>query len=910
MIAPRLTAPIAACLAFTAGAPALAGPIDVTFTPPEMTAQDLCKPRPPGHEVRARWQDWNGDTLGERSDALVRRDMRLLRGMDAKAWFDTIERAQELLAERSDSYGEADRLRDRLSLLTEAGRTDQIREEGVGQALVDAAPMGSGSVKTTAAALLSEGRAGVEKDEDAALSLLRSAAYEGNPNAIIELAAMSAAGVDVPDWTIEPDVAVTMAFGAKIGDADPLVCDRINQIASSYASGEVVETDHELAERWYRFSASLGDYNAAWEVAQYHMRAEVIDKDNDVLMDHLRQAAAGHLPYAITELAQVLQRGALADRDIARAKDLYEEAAGYGDMTAYTRLASIAREESDGSAEDLARRIARLGEIIEQPDPPAWAFARLSDAVLERDGRWAGEARAQALTKRALEIDPQQSLARLQKARMDLRYVDTPEAVAALTSSLRAMVRENGHTEFMQGLQYIYHCRAPQAPEPDKAEIWYEAEAFSGDMTITSEALAAKGGGAPTDTLVVTAQLQSQALSERSRSLANLLEQLGEGAEDGLSDLIAMSAENGEPVNAARGRAAMRQGDRDAARRWLERAVEAGEEGARVDLAKFYADPETRDVERDQILRLATEAAHTGNGAAIELLLEVDPAMDASTAWETFGPDIERNGDARALIFALPHLDDPERIDDYVARIGAVIPCDGGDAVRMVNAMTALDRPEAARHWLDVARVTAAGVDWEMVAVGDALLEHADLYEGAEEAARELYREAAALDYPLAYRKLLSMRKDGQADIPVSEATELWTAYLGQATIEDIPSALRLLSFAEPELKAEVEERVDVRGLYTTAAEKGNPTAQLELAKIILDEQGQDGAERYAELLTASAEQGQDEAMMLLSEAYAYGIGVETDTEQSRQWLERAAEAGNPTARSRVDLLTNERTTE
>tara|TARA_R100000322_G_scaffold133072_4_gene88968 strand:+ start:11468 stop:14167 length:2700 start_codon:yes stop_codon:yes gene_type:complete len=898
-----------ACLALSAALPAQADPIEVTFTPPEMAPQDLCVPRPPNHEVRARWEGWDGAELGDRSNALVRRDLRLLRQMDAATWFDTIERAQALLDERSESYDDSDRKRDRLALLEAAGRSDQIEEEGLAQSLVDLAPGASGSVKVTAASLLSEGRGGVERDDAQALTLLRSAAYEGHPNAIIELASMSASGLDVPDWNIAPDVAITMAFGAKIGDADPLVCDRINQIASHYAKGDVVQTDHDLAETWYRFSASLGDFNAAWQVARYHMSAEFIDKDNDVLMAHLTRAADGELPYAMTEMAQVLQRGALAERDVDAAATLYEAAASHGDLTAYSRLANLAKQESDGSPDDRARIISLLTDITELPDPPAWAFAQLSDAVLERDGRWAGEEKAQALIDRALELEPGKPAAKLRDARLRMRYVDSDEAFTELTSGLRAMVRENGRTEFMQALQRVYHCRAPEAPVLDKAELWYGAEAFSGDMTITAAELNT-GEMGPSEAFVTMAQLQSQALNDRSRSLANLLREMGEGSAEGLEALVGSLRRNGEPINSARGLAALRNGDRDAARVWFEKAVEADEDGAEIDLARLYADPGLREARRDDIIRFATEAAHQGNGRAIELLIDVDPEMDAQAAWEAFAQDIERTGDAQALTFALYHLNDPERIADYIGRIQAVIPCHGMDAVRMADAMLALDRPDDARHWFEVAKATASGVDWELVAVGDALLANADLFERPTEAAMTLYRKSAALDYPIAYRKLLAMRKEGKAEIALEDAKELWIEYLDATTVEGIPSALKLLKFSDPELKAAVQDEIDVRGLYATAAEQGNATAQLELAKLVRDAEGADGTGRYAELLQASAAQGQGEAMLLLSEAYAYGIGVETDPAQSRAWLDRAAEAGNPTAQSRVGLLTNERTSE
>ena len=62
------------------------------------------------------------------------------------------------------------------------------------------------------------------------------------------------------------------------------------------------------------------------------------------------------------------------------------------------------------------------------------------------------------------------------------------------------------------------------------------------------------------------------------------------------------------------------------------------------------------------------------------------------------------------------------------------------------------------------------------------------------------------------------------------------------------------------------------------------------------DAETADDLRRYAELLAASARQGNDAAMLRLSEAYTYGLGVERSLEMADTWLLRAAEAGNQDA--------------
>ncbi|MDN3722223.1 hypothetical protein QW131_30985 [Roseibium salinum] len=58
-------------LAVSLPAPARAAPLEVTFEPPDIPRRAICEPRPPRHELIARWQDWSGKQLDDRSTALI-----------------------------------------------------------------------------------------------------------------------------------------------------------------------------------------------------------------------------------------------------------------------------------------------------------------------------------------------------------------------------------------------------------------------------------------------------------------------------------------------------------------------------------------------------------------------------------------------------------------------------------------------------------------------------------------------------------------------------------------------------------------------------------------------------------------------------------------------------------------------
>lgn len=95
--------------------------------------------------------------------------------------------------------------------------------------------------------------------------------------------------------------------------------------------------------------------------------------------------------------------------------------------------------------------------------------------------------------------------------------------------------------------------------------------------------------------------------------------------------------------------------------------------------------------------------------------------------------------------------------------------------------------------------------------------------------------------------------------------------------------------------------------LYRKAAAQGDAEGQYGLATMYL--KGEGVSRDYAEavkLLTLSAEQGHGQSASLLANAYLNGeLGLEQDPARGREWLERAAAAGDPLARQKLDNLEN-----
>jgi TPR repeat protein len=81
--------------------------------------------------------------------------------------------------------------------------------------------------------------------------------------------------------------------------------------------------------------------------------------------------------------------------------------------------------------------------------------------------------------------------------------------------------------------------------------------------------------------------------------------------------------------------------------------------------------------------------------------------------------------------------------------------------------------------------------------------------------------------------------------------------------------------------------------LYRKAADLGDPSALTEFAKLLLARPQDANGTDILGLLKDAANRGNPESMSVLSDLYACSAVVSPDAEQSRGWLERAAEAGH-----------------
>lgn len=907
---PRALAAAAVSLMMVLPGVLRAEPVDFSFEPPDIEAQSICIASPPNHVLTARWDGWNGGPFPVEGTRMVRRDLRLLRQLDARKWFDTVQMAIDKLQKSDPEYDQLDALLDHIDLLIDAGRTDEVRDKKLYDRVAELAQRSPRAKNALAEAYLSG--IGVDRDPKRGVKYLIAAAYAGNSAALFKIAEQQVNGDPLPGWDIEPRLTVSLAFGSLVGNVDPLVCDRMNRIGAQYRTGELVQRDIPLSAQWYQLSADLGDAQAAWKVAQYHMESDGLDKDNDILLKYLKQAADADLSYAELEYGRVFERGALVPQDLEHAETLYREAADQGDINGLLRLATLYRTRLDGSVETDRRYARILAELAKRPGAPASVFVKLADYLVRTQGRWAAADEARALLEKAIEIEPDNTDALVRLARMRFRDADSMQDYYDIIDAIQVAILSVGRTEPMSTLQDVYRCRMPGAPQTEMASYWRDSEEAAGNVTIIVdrerlEQIKASGNAK------LAAELQAQALYGRGRAVAQYYvgQQIAglPGSQKAILGVMSDQIESpASRIALSRLRLAKDNDERKAALETLAKAARDGGSQARAAFLKALESPEVQAdpakyMSADDLEHMARE----GDGEALEALArQRGGGPEARKAvYEEFADAVEARGDFPALMMALDFLQDPDRIDDYLGRARAVMQCGMHDVLVLAEKYHDLDREKDVNHWLNVARSMVGGEVWQMVGLADAYRELVST-DKAEAYAEKLYRRAYEQGDRVAMMRLLKLHEDpSDPAYDAAKRAALYIDTIHSSAPGDLPALLERISHEPDEVRSTVEAAVDVRKIYETAAKQGVPGAQLQVAKILRDEASQTGKglKRSTELLQKAAAQGNAEAMMMLSRAYSVGLGVEPSIETSREWLRKAAEAGNVEAQNTVKLL-------
>ncbi len=880
------------------GGPALAEPVEVTFLPPEIPAQDVCVAKKADPDVLVRWQGWDGTSPVEGDPEDVLRDARRLRDLNPSGNFDLVDRM--LLAASAMSAPKVpDVTIDRVNLYLKAGKVSQLRETGI----IDGLEANAGGLAPKALNLLAglylDGLV-VKKDRDKGLGYLTQAAMGGNADALLRIAGMNTAGQEVPGWDLDPRLAATMAFGALVGKLDPEICDRIGRIAREYSKGSVVKQDHLIAEQWLRLAADLGDANAAWKVAQLHLESELIEKDNDRLLKYLAMAADRDVAAAKVELGKLYEAGALLSEDKAKAEELYEQASRLGSRNGLFRLATMLEEEQ-ADPDRLSRYKAALTQLTEMPSPPGWAYSKLADVVLNEKGRWAAEAEAQALLEKGVALGDADSAQAL--ASILLRHRDEPGVFERATELLAFSVTDAGKIDPMTDLRQAYLCRAPRGVDLRLASFWQRAEDAAGNSTEFMDSAAIDGLDAGADPIEL-ARLQTHALYGRPNSIAYYVDYLERsGASAAMIDFWQARI---APVPAAVDAQARHWVSMSAtpeviaqAIAQLQQARASGLPRAALDLGSLLLDYFPNDVALTaEAIGYLEEAEAMGQGEAILRLLPLEEAAGTANAaglLERYRQAIEERGDADALLFAASIERNPVRKRDYLYRAASVVDCTFENTIKLAAAFVDTEDDAETEHWLQVSQRLAGNDGWRHVAIGDRYMAM-----GGPERARTaiaLYQDGVKLGDDTAVSRLVRIYADPDgADYAPAKAVEMFKRMIDDAAVADLGKIREKVEKAPPAIRTAVLEAVDWRARYSAAAASGDAAAMRELGLYLRDSGSPADSRDASTWLKRAADSGDVTAMVELAKAYAMGIGIAPSIQQAQVLLKDAAGLGNAEA--------------
>jgi len=880
-------------------APGLAAPVEVTFLPPEIPAQEVCVAKKADPDVVARWQGWDGTGPLDGNPDEVLRDARRLRDLNPTGNFELVDKML-VAASKMGAPKAPDVTIDRVNLYLKAGKVPQLRQLGI----IDALEANAGGLAPKALNLLAglylDGLV-VKKDQQKGLGYLTQAAMGGNADALLRLAGMNTAGTQTPGWDLDPKLAVTMAFGALVGKLDPEICDRVGRIAREYSKGGVVKQDHTIAEQWLRLAADLGDASAAWKVAQLHLESELIVKNNDTLLKYLNMAASKDVAAAKVELGKLYEAGALVPEDKPKAEALYEEASKLGSRNGLFRLATLLEEEQAVPG-NLERYKAALTTLTNMPSPPGWAYSKLAEVVLAEKGRWAGEAEAQALLERGVTLEDADSAQAL--ASILLRHRDEPGVFERATELLGFAVTDAGKIDPMTDLRQAYLCRAPKGADLRLASFWQFTEDAAGNSTefMDNEDIGALNAA---EDPIDLARLQTHALYGRPNSVAYYVDYLQRSGAS--QEMIDFWQARITPISATVDAQARHRVNMSATPEVIAEAIaqlqQARADGlprASVDLGSLLLDYFPNDPARKaEAISYLEEGAALGQGEAILRLLPLEEEAGTASSEDLlarYQQAIEDRGDADALLFAASTSHDMAQKRDYLYRAASVVDCTFENTIKLAGAFVDTEDDAETEHWLQVSLRLAGEDGWRHVAIGDRYMAM-----GGPERARTaiaLYQDGVKLGDDTAVGRLVKIYADPNgADYAPTKAVEMFKRMIGDAQVADLGKIREKVEKSPPAIRTAVMDEVDWKARYAAEAATGDTVAMRELGLYLRDNGTPEDASDASSWLKRAADSGDVTAMVELAKAYALGLGIRPSIQQAQVLLKDAAGQGNEEAK-------------
>jgi TPR repeat protein len=298
--------------------------------------------------------------------------------------------------------------------------------------------------------------------------------------------------------------------------------------------------------------------------------------------------------------------------------------------------------------------------------------------------------------------------------------------------------------------------------------------------------------------------------------------------------------------------------------------------------------------------------AERGIGRAVGLLQGMAGDNQAAEAvLKAYETAMHDRGDMSSQLLLADAAADPIKKEFYYNRAVGVQRCDYDDNISLAEFAMRSGRTEDAERWLTTALQMTEGDNWRRVKIGD-------LYKligsaSATAKALELYQEARKSGETSAYYRLVTFYSNSSSpSYNPAEAGKVFVELVGRSDVNKVPEELLMLQKLKPEIRRLVGSRLNIRELFERSARAGQPVAMRELAKILRRNANDKLAvSAAATWLQKAAEAGDSEAMVLLSETYAYGTGLGPSVEKAHFWMAQAAKKGNQNAIRIYNLMSN-----
>jgi TPR repeat protein len=884
---------------------AVAGPIDIDFKPPEIVTEHRCFSQKSDVDILNFWAKWDGKKLPGWDANLIQYDMRRLRDKEPVKYFDTVTRIIDLMPTVRSNYSQTKQDQDLVRLYLAAGRDHELKGTGRVERLLSNAENASPGLQNYLADILLEGELANE-DIERGQQLKVRAAYGGNADALLYLADIYLQGQTVENWNVEPKIAATMAFGALVGKLDGGFCDRVGRIAREFSKGVVVQQNHYTSEAWYKLIADMGDINAAWKVAEYHLQGQEIEKSNETLLKYIKVAADGKLTQAQLAYGRILEAGSIIDQDLSAAKDYYQAVADTGNRAGNIRIVRLIEEWKDFTGADRPEYKVELRNLVNAGNAPGWAYTRLSRLIVEDEGRWAAEAEVLPMLEKAAALEDSDGKRDL--VRFLLHDYNNKEKFGRALDILDDLVFSTGAISPMAELYRIHVCVDPFGPNISAAKNWEQAELAAGNTTLLLEP------DNVTDALIkydpeALARVQTQALYQRANAMAIHIQIMRneDADEDRIKfwENVSKSILNYQTTNARLQRdlsevnSTKDEVEIDRLISLLEQALENGEKQAELDFAEvvmiFKGDD---DALMHRTLTLLKKNAEEGSGRAFDLLTELSyrrENISTDALYQNYISTINKRGDFGAQLFAAVHANDIESRKEHYRKALAVMPCTFKNVAKLVDF--SLQHPEVGEvdRWLDVAEIFAEDDGWNNVVIGDLIWDEKD--DAAQMAAIEKYEDGRLLGDTTAMQRLLAVYGTNFGKrYNAQYASNIFSELLESSPAGELPKLLTRLRKSTVAIREEVTQNVDIFQLYRNAARSGHPAVMREYGLQLRAKGVEENQVAYIQeandWIKKSAEARDVRAMLLLAEIYALGLGVEASRSQAVEWLELASSLG------------------